>query len=68
MPRKPKAKTLSIGTHVTLVPFEDQPLQTGIVLTYFNGCYVVQLDRKYRGRNDDGLRDVPEDQIKETGK
>ena len=54
--------------HVTLLPFEDQPEQTGTILSddIKSDCVIIELDHEFvTDPGDDGLREVPIDQIKE---
>jgi hypothetical protein len=55
------------GQRVKLLPFEDQPEEMAVVDEYEgNGLYCVTLEKKYRGKGDDGLRECDEDQMEEV--
>lgn len=55
------------GQRVRLKPFEDQPEEFGEVLSnYDRTWYVVAVDEEGLDMHDDGLREVPEDQLEET--
>ena len=54
------------GMRVKLLPFAEtnQPEQHGELIGIDNGCATVLLDVEYIGEfPDDGLREVPEDQV-----
>lgn len=57
------------GTRVRLAAYEDQPEQYGVVagndaLYEPSGAvYVVVIEPDYRDPDDDGLREVPADQL-----
>lgn len=49
---------------VRLLPFEEQPEQTGVVLEDDGEWLVVELDRECWDTDErDGLREVPRDQV-----
>lgn len=57
---------LTIGTRVILKPFEDNPEERGKVLSYDppSDTYVVRVDPRFRtDPRDDGLREIPADQV-----
>lgn len=50
---------------VRLLSFEDQPTEEGIILGGGKNQWVVQLDEEfYNEEEDDGLREVTDDQLK----
>lgn len=49
------------GDYVWLPAFEDQPEECATVLSNdANGC-VAEVDRQYRGKKEDGLRELADD-------
>lgn len=57
-----------LGDRVKLVKYRNMPEEFGVIVNELdNGCYVVKLDERFCGRDDDGLREVPEDQVKVPG-
>jgi hypothetical protein len=57
-------QSFKVGERVKLLPFEEQPEETGKVLESEGmGLYIVQIDTQFRDVGDDGLREVNEDQL-----
>jgi hypothetical protein len=58
---------LEYGDRVRLLPFEEEPEELGTVVGgLVNGNYTVRVDDEYRHHDDaydDGLRDVPAEQL-----
>lgn len=65
---KTKNRSLKEGDRVRLTAFEDQPEEEGEIedVDLDSGLVYVYVDKKYRkGKADDGLREVPIEQVKE---
>lgn len=57
-------KTFTQSQRVRLLPFEAQPAQLGIILGGSKDPWIVQLDDQYYdAKDDDGLREVTDDQL-----
>lgn len=59
-----KTRTFLEGEIVTLLPFEDQPEEKGVILEFLgNDLYSVEILAQFRKPGDDGLREVHGEQL-----